>query len=265
VHQRPVNGADELVRGDLDVQASLDLATEGADAVLHLAALTHARNPRRYEDVNASGTRRLLESAAKAEVRRFVHVSTRAITQGGGAYSRSKASAERAVADFRGEHAIVRLPEVYGAGSREGVDRIVEQARAGASIPLVGRGSDQACPVFVEDVLDVLVAALRAPVAAGRTYTLAGECMTLRELAERCMRFFRAGGRVLAVPVPLVRVLGALGRVAPLPIYPDQLARLRARKPAGSADAGPDLGFAPRSLEQGLATMIGGPSAPAAS
>jgi hypothetical protein len=47
-------------------------------------------------------------------------------------------------------------------------------------------------------------------------------------------------------------VLGLVARVAPLPLYPDQLARLRAPRPAPSPEAAAELGFAPRPLEAGL-------------
>jgi hypothetical protein len=46
-----------------------------------------------------------------------------------------------------------------------------------------------------------------------------------------------------------VAVLALAGRVLPLPIYPDQLDRLRAPKPPLSPEAGPDLGFKPRKLD----------------
>jgi len=255
VHRRPVEGADELVRGDLADAASLDRPAVGAAAVLHLAALTHSRNPRAYYEVNVGGTARLLDAARRGGARRFVLVSTRAIAEDGGAYSRSKARSEAAVAEAGLEHTIVRLPEVYGAGSREGVDRIVEKARAGGVIPLVGDGSDHACPAFVDDVIRALVASLSSPAAGGKTYTLAGECMTLRELADRCLRFYCSGGRVQPIPVPAVRLLGALGRIAPVPVYPDQLRRLRAEKPPPSREAHRELGFEPRSLEEGLRTL----------
>jgi nucleoside-diphosphate-sugar epimerase len=252
VRRRPVPGADESVAGDLGDALSLGRAADGADAVVHLAATTHARSARTYEEVNVEGTKRLLEASERAGVRRFLFVSTRAISEGGGAYSRSKREAEAAVAAAGVEHVIVRLPEVYGTGSEEGVDRILALARRGERIPIVGDGSHELCPVFVADAVPALAAALEAPAAAGKTYTLAGECLSVRDFAAACVGAFASPSRILSVPVPLVAVLGAASRVVPLPVYPDQLARLRAPKPAPSREAGDDLGFAPRPLRDGL-------------
>ncbi len=98
VHTQPVAGADELARGDLLDAASLDDAVAGTDAVLHLAARTHARSTADYRLVNVTGTENLARAAAAAGTRRFVYVSTRAISADGGGYSVSKRDAEAVVA-----------------------------------------------------------------------------------------------------------------------------------------------------------------------
>jgi NADH dehydrogenase len=257
-HRRPVAAADETVHGDLADQASLERAVAGAHAVLHLAARTHARRAADYDAVNAMGTQALLGAAERAGARRFVHVSTRAISAAGGAYSRSKLAAEQQVEGSRLEWTIVRLPEVYGMGSEEGVDDIIGRARRGAAIPVVGRGDDVVCPVHVDDVTSALAAAVSAPAAARRIYTLAGECLSVRRFAEACIEASGERSRIVGVPVPALRVLGLAARLVPLPLYPDQLARLRAPKPAGSPEAHAELGFASRPLREGVGLAIGG-------
>ncbi len=257
VHRRPVSGADELARGALEDAVALERAAEGVDAVLHLAAVTHARSPSAYVRVNVTGTGNLLDAARLAGAGRFVHVSTRAISERGGAYRGSKLLAEEAVRSSGLERVIVRLPEVLGAGGSEGVDRIVELARRGARLPVVGAGSEELCPAHVDDVLPALATALTAPAAAGRTYTLAGDCVTVRAFAEACADVFRSPSRPFTVPVSLVRALGVLARVAPLPLYPDQLTRLRAPKPGLSPEATQELDFRPRSLGDALRALAG--------
>jgi NADH dehydrogenase len=252
VHSRPVEGADETATGDLADVGSLEAAVGGVDAVVHLAAVTHARNPRAYRAVNATGTRTLLAAARASGVGRFLHVSTRAIDPSGGAYSRSKADAERAVRESGLSFTIVRLPEVYGAGGREGVDAIVAGARSGRRILVVGDGADVVCPIALEDAVAALCAALEREEAVGKTYTLAGECMSVRAFAERCAAAFGTRSRITGVPVPLVAALSRLARVAPLPLAPDQLARLRAPKPEADRAARDGLGFEPRRLEEAL-------------
>lgn len=254
-HRRPVTAADEIVRGDLIDPPSLVRAVAGVDAVLHLAALTHARRPRRYFEVNVGGTAALVDAFRRSAAQRLVLVSTRAVSLRGGAYSVSKLRAEEVVRALGTRQAIVRLPEVYGAGGAEGVDRLVASAAAGRMLVLPGRGEHEISPVLVDDLAGPLVAALDAGPAAGRTYTLAGPAMTTRAFAEACVAAFRGRGRIVRVPMPALAVASVLARVAPLPVYPDQLARLRAAKPGPSPEGGTDLGFRPRGVDEGLAAV----------
>ena len=256
VHRRPVDGADERAPGDLADMGALQAAANGAEIVVHLAALTHARRERDYGTVNVAGTERLLRAAATAGVRRFVHVSTRAISPAGGGYSRSKLDAERLVERAALETVIVRLPEVYGAGGREGIDDIVARARRGRRIPVVGKGDDLLCPVHVDDAVAALAAAVQAPGAVGNTYTLAGECRSARDVAAACAAIGGAGSRLVHVPRALVSAAAVAAHVLPLPLYPDQPARLRAPKPPPSPEAGDDLGFRSRPLDEGLRAAI---------
>jgi nucleoside-diphosphate-sugar epimerase len=255
VHDRPAESADEAMTGDLSDVASLARAVEGAGAVVHLAAVTHARRPRDYERVNVEGTSALLDAARREDVARFVHVSTRAASEHGGAYSVSKLRSEELVRGSGLPFAIVRLPEVYGAGGGEGVDRMLDLAARGRPVPVAGDGSDLLCPVFADDAVAAVAAALEADRALGNTYTLAGECMTAVELACSAAEHFGTRSRVMHVPLAALHAAAVLGRVLPLPVYPDQVQRLRAAKPPASPEAREDLGFEPRSLAEGLAAL----------
>ena len=80
--------------------------------------------------------------------------------------------------------------------------------------------------------------------------------MSILEFAQACARAFSTASRPRSVPVIAVAALGLLGRVLPLPIYPDQLARLRAGdKPQPSSEAEQELGFRTRPLAEGLAAL----------
>lgn len=255
VHRRHVDGADEVVLGDLSSAADLSEAVHGVDAILHMAAITHARSEEAYTRVNVEGTRRLVQAASAARVARFLHVSTRAISPDGGAYSRSKRRAEEIVEAHAEGHVIVRLPEVYGLGRTEGVDQILERARRGATILLVGEGDDEICPVHVQDVITPLATALRRSFPGERTYTLAGDCMSVRTFAVTCRDAFGGRSRILRVPEPMVRVASAVSRLVPLPLVPDQLERLRAPKATASPGARVELDFQPRPLAVHLARL----------
>jgi nucleoside-diphosphate-sugar epimerase len=249
---RSVVAADDVAQADLVSGAGLDAALDRVQVVVHLAAVTHARRAARYDLVNDVGTRNLVEAAARAGVERFVHVSTRAIDERGGAYSRSKLRAEAHVRTASVDWVVIRIAEVYGIDSEEGVDGILAAARVGRPLFIVGRGGHELCPLHGLDAAAAVAAAVDSAEAVGKVYTVGGECMTVAQFVDACLAAFGSRSRVVRIPEPLVAVLSRLAAVAPLPFVPDQLARLRAPKERPSPDAASALGVHPRSLTEGL-------------
>ncbi len=252
VHRTPVAGADETAGGDLLDPASLRAAAAGVDAVLHLAAVTHARRREEYFRVNVEGTRNLIDAIDPTRLHRLVLISSRTASAEGGHYSESKLRCEEIVRSSGAPFTILRLAEIYGAGGDEGVEEIVARAARGAMVPLVGTGSQRICPLHLGDAVDPIVDALDAEAAAGETYTLAGECVTMSEFADACIALSDTRSRKIRVPKTAVRALCRASAVLPLPLAPDQLTRLEVPKPEGTGAARAQLGFSPRTLREGL-------------
>ncbi len=251
------NGSMRWVRGDLADVDSLRRACEGAKTVLHMAAVTHSRSSDDYLRVNVDGTERLLRAAEAAGAGRFVHLSTRAIGATGGGYSHSKELAERQVKAAEVPWVILRPAEVYGGGG-DPILALAQTLRARPFVPILGDGSYRLSPVYVDDVVDSIVAALACREAPGRTYVLAGpEEMTYLELVGRLEEILDLPRRWrLHIPLAAARLairaaslLGVGGYV------PDQIPRLLLEKSSDNSAAVRDLGFAPRSLEEGLKAL----------
>jgi nucleoside-diphosphate-sugar epimerase len=179
-------------------------------------------------------------------------ISSRTASSEGGHYSESKLRAEEILRDSGLPFTVIRLPEVYGTGGSEGVDQIVSRAARGAPIPLVGAGAQRICPIDLDDAIGPILSAVESEDALGRTYTLAGECLTVREFAAACVGASATESRIVAVPRLAVRALCQLSVVLPLPLAPDQLQRLEGPKPEDSAAARDQLEFRPRPLIEGL-------------
>jgi 2-alkyl-3-oxoalkanoate reductase len=252
VHRSQVAGADETVVGDLLDPNSLRAAAAGVDAVIHLAAVTHARRRGEYFEVNVEGTHNLAAALDPARLSRLLLISSRTASPQGGHYSESKLRAEEIVRESGLPFTVIRLPEVYGTGGSEGVDQIVSRAARGARIPLVGAGTQRICPLDLGDTIGPIVGAIEREEALGMTYTLAGECLTVREFAAACVDASGGDSQIVGVPRILVRALCQASAILPLPLAPDQLKRLEGPKPEGSAAAREQLDFHPRPLLEGL-------------
>lgn len=250
-------GRKRFLKGDLLQPATYASALGSADAIIHLAALTHSNDSQAYHRVNVEGTNCLL-NAAKEEgfSGRFLYASTRAVGDACGGYGASKARAEELVTRSGLSWTILRPAEVYGASGSEAISGLVRSAKSSFLLPLPGRGGARLAPVHVDDIIEAFASALSRDHSIGSIYTLAGpEELTYREIADKVLQFF--GRKAFFIPVPLlVFRLGALAfRMLGLehpPLVADQILRLCCRKDANSESARRDLGFNPRSLVQSL-------------
>ena len=208
-----------VVEGDLADATSLARLVEGSDAVLHVAAVyrTAGHKDAYYREVNVAGTERLLEAAARAGVRRFVHTSTVGVHghvewppadetapfAPGDVYQDTKAEAENLALDFGRRRglpvAVVRPGAIYGPGET----RLLKLFRAIARgrYAIVGSGEPFYHPVYIDDLVDGFLLALEREEAVGQAFIVAGpRYVSQRELATLIAR--HTGGRVLPFRVP---------------------------------------------------------------
>lgn len=199
--------AGTAISGSVTDDDTVRRACAGQDAVVHLAAKVGVTGAwEEYEAVNVGGTRRLLDAAREAGVRRFVHVSSPSVAHAGralvgagagpadpertrGHYATSKALAERlalAAGDETMPVVAVRPHLVWGPGDTQLVGRIVERARQGR-LALVGSGAALIDTTYVVNAATALVAAVdRCDRLGGRALVVSnGEPRTVHELVAR--------------------------------------------------------------------------------
>jgi uncharacterized protein YbjT (DUF2867 family) len=143
------------IAGDLADRAALGELVGGAEAVIHVAGLTTARDAAAFEAANVAGTLAMIEAAAKAGVPRFVFVSSLAAREPAlSAYGASKERAERLVMASGLDWTIVRPPGVYGPWDVDYLE-MFKLAKLGlVPVPPPGRSS----LVHVQDLAELLVA-----------------------------------------------------------------------------------------------------------
>lgn len=208
-----------LVEGDLGDAAAAARLVEGAEAVVHVAAVyrTAGHPDSYYREVNVGGTGRLLEAAVRGGVRRFVHTSTVGVhgdvknppadetapIAPGDIYQETKAEAEALALGFQGRGglgvAVVRPGAIYGPGET----RLLKLFRAIARgrYAIVGDGRSYYHPVYIDDLVQGFLLALDRPEAAGQAFLICGpRYVSQAELAALVAR--HTGGRVLPFRIP---------------------------------------------------------------
>ncbi len=271
----------ELAVGDLAARDVLAVACSDVEVVIHAAALASDSGPvQAYYRANVTGTQELARAALAAGVERFVFLSTISVyglrppsvadettpvgdIGGDYPYAASKVVAERALAAVRGMDVVIaRVGSVYGPGSSQWTARPVRVMRT----PVVGMvrvegGRGLHNYVYVDNVVDGLLACASHPDAPGRTFNLTDGVVTYAEFFDYYAQMIAAGpppmrdlsrGQARAIAYVAERVAAARGATPLLTRVAVDLLCRRATFP--SARARDILGWNPRvSLDDGMA------------
>jgi nucleoside-diphosphate-sugar epimerase len=143
------------IPGALDTPDALATLVAGSDAVLHVAGVVNAPDRAGFVAGNITGTQAVVDAAMRAQVRRFVHVSSLAAREPDiSTYGWSKREAETVVAASTLDWTMVRPPAIYGPGDMEMRD-LFRMAKMGvALLPPGGRLS----VIEVGDIAALLLA-----------------------------------------------------------------------------------------------------------
>jgi nucleoside-diphosphate-sugar epimerase len=211
--------AIDAVQVDL-AEGDLRPLVADCDAIIHCAARASPWGQRKlFMRDNVLATRRLLDAAVAAgSVRRFVQISSPSIyfrwrdaldfdvpARWPTPYTETKwISEQAALAELRLGPIALRPRAIIGAGDRAIVPRIAALAQRGY-FPLPGGGQALVDVTCVDNVVDAIELALRAPSAAeGRAFNITnGEPMPVRALLTRLFAALDLPVRMIAVPRPL--------------------------------------------------------------
>ena len=212
----------EAIPGDLSGSSDLGPAVAGVDVILHCAGVVQMGAERRdLWSVNVEGTERLLASAARAALPRFVYLSSVGVygrapaptTEDApkspvGAYPESKWAAEQALwrrhADDGMPVVVLRPCPIYGPGDRKVSQAIARLGRMPV-LPLPHAGRRLADLVYVSDVAEAVLSAASAPAAVGRAYNITdGERHTYRDILLAYEQVCGRRPAIVGVPGPAV-------------------------------------------------------------
>jgi len=181
--------------------ASVRRATEGADAVVHLAGALVAQPGETLLQANTETTRAVAEAAAAGGAKLFVYLSFPGANPASkNDYLRTKGLAEEVIRANEFAGAIFRVPLILGPENAP-MQKLRQMARA-PLVPLVSGGAVRIQPIAQSDVLAAIEWALRArPGSPMRVMDLVGpETLSYAELLRRVGQ--RLGRRPRILPVP---------------------------------------------------------------
>ena len=264
---------DTIATGELGPHTDWSQALKGIALVFHLAARTHVLRETaqdalaEYRRINVEGTHALAQAALHAGVRRMVFLSSIKVTgeRTDGqpftedtpplpedAYGVSKWEAEQALCSIAHntnlETVILRPPLVYGPFVKGNFFRLMRWVARGVPLPLASITNRRSL-IYVENLVDAIIAAAASPAAAGKTY-LVGDSndVSTPGLIQAIAAAIHIRPRLFPCPPALLKAgATALGKR-------EEMQRLTGSLQIDSSKIRSGLGWAPRfDLAQGLA------------
>lgn len=168
----------EMVQGDTTQPASLAEALKGVDTVIHAAFITADKKEgpgNRYTATNVQGTANLLRAAEEAGVGRVIEMSglgTRPDKPG--SYMQGRYLAEQMLKESKLDWTIIQPSVLFGKGAPF-IKGLVDLIQTSPVVPLIGGGKVMFQPIYVEDVVSVVLHVLAGPERSSRkTFTIGG-------------------------------------------------------------------------------------------
>jgi len=202
-------------------------AFENIDCVIHLAGLAHSLkfSKQDYVSVNVEGTLKLASEAAKADVKRFVFVSSIGVNGIStkqrpfsihseplphNTYAKSKLAAEeglRKIAKETGlEIVIVRPTLVYGENAPGNFGTLVRLVQKVPFLPF-GLVNNKRDFIAVQNLVDLLITCAKHPDAAGHTFLASdGRSVSTKEFTNAIAKGFNKSLIQLPIPTGLMQI-----------------------------------------------------------
>lgn len=205
----------EFVKASV-LDEKMDDVLKGVDYVFHEAALVDVnesiKNPLKTYQTNISGTLRVLNSCVKNGVKKIIFASSCAVygnrndekipvneesrTDAQNPYSRSKLIGETLVSNFFKEHGlkgvILRYFNVYGPKQNMTtqysavIPKFISSALRNANLLIHGDGEQTRDFVFIEDVTNANILAMKSKNADGKVFNIGfGKSVSVNDLAKK--------------------------------------------------------------------------------
>jgi uncharacterized protein YbjT (DUF2867 family) len=208
----------EFVQGNTTQPASLGVAMQGADTVVHAAFLTADRKQtagNHYQETNVQGTANVIKAAQDAGVKRIIEMSGLGTKPDRpGSYMQGRYLAEKMLKESGLDWAIIQPSVLFGKDAPF-IKGLSDLIRTAPVVPLIGGGNIMFQPIYVEDVVTVVMKVLEDPArTTGKTYTIGGpEYYSFTQIIDALLHAMHKTRIKVYAPVPLVGIGAAVMEV----------------------------------------------------
>jgi nucleoside-diphosphate-sugar epimerase len=173
------------------------------DVVIHLAAIKqHYADKEQMYHVNVDGTAKLLKNV---KCKQFIFSSTIVAVDPQDDYGKTKSLCEKMIKDSKVNFTILRFSPIFGKGDNTNITKIVDTVKKYPLVPIIGNGKKLMQPLFIDDCVKIIEAAVLNKNAYKKTYFAVGQLVSLNDFVKYTEQSLGVKRIKIHVPVWLLR------------------------------------------------------------
>lgn len=229
----------QIIKGDIRDKQIVEKSVKNIDILIHTAAALPLYKKEDIFSTDVEGTRSLLNSAFRNNVKRFIHISSTAVygipdhhpiyendnLDGVGNYGKAKILAEEICMNYRSKGMCVPIlrPKSFIGPERLGVFALLyDWAYTGHNFPMIGHGNNRYQLLDVEDLCQAInLCILLDEKIVNDTFNIgAKEFSTMKEDYQAVLDYAGHGKRIVGLPEkPVILTLKFLEALKISPLY----------------------------------------------
>jgi NADH dehydrogenase len=196
----------------------LKLIFEGTDIAYHLIGSIAPRKGETASLLHVGQTESFIEECIKAKVKKIIMVSAcGAHPEAQSEYHRTKWQAEKLVLDSPISAIILRPSLVIGrlVGHRNSklITRLENLIREKKFVPLIAGGQNKVQPIFIQDLVEAMLAALNLEISDEIIELGGPEICTLKELVQKMMQKIKMEKTIVDLPVAVATAAATVAQL----------------------------------------------------
>jgi len=247
----------KIIKGNLKDQNFLNNAFKGMEQVIHLAGVTNG-SIEKINNSNVNLTKKIINASTNNNVKKIIFISSIATIMGKSTYGLSKLKAEKLIEKSNINYLIFRCSVIYGQGDDKNISSLIKLIRYSKIIPILGDGKYLIQPIYVEDVVSIIVKAIQSHVRNKIYYLSSNSIISFNDAIDVLCKEMNVKRFKIHIPLSLIKFLAKfyikIIKDSDLPIK--QILDIDKQTAVDISKTEKDFGFSPIGFRNGIKKTI---------
>ena len=252
-------GQIELFKTNIFNLEDVKQVLKDCDFVINLVGILYETRKQKFNQIHTEFPNLLSKLCNEIGVKNLIHISALGVREGHvSKYMRSKLEGEKNIQNFFKPSVILRPSLIFGPEDKF-FNKFASIAQFSPALPLIGGGKVKFSPIYVGDVAQAIVKALKLNNSEPKIYELGGpENYSFKELIEILLEEIKKKRFLIPIPFSAAKFQSYFLQMMPNPLLtPDQVEMLKYNNiVSGEHPTLEDLGISGKTIQSILPKYI---------